>query len=271
MSELDPNAIAAIPDFTGNNNRGNDVEIKSTDAPAIRINLEFINTIVMDYFQNKMAPMVNDNDNRVSVPVLYGTPERWSTIRREGVLRDVDNSKLLTPLIMLRRSSIKEAQPINPNNKYLYISIGGGWNPRSAYDKFAILNNIRPSQQVRQVVVPDYVDLTYDIVMWTEYQTQMDLLVEQMIFEGHEYAGTRNNFKFQLKIDSFEARSELPASQDRVVRTEFQATVHAYLIPDRVVRNAKLMSSNVETYTAKKIVAFTEAVVSMDDLKNTEQ
>lgn len=250
-----------IPGPIGSTNRGDD---NVAQKPATSVTLEMINGIIMGYVMNTIMPTVDDNGTARPLPVMYGTPERWATVRKTGAFRDGTNDKLLTPLMMLRRTSVKQGKLVNPNNKYLHTSITQEWNPRNAYDRFAVQNNIRPSQRVRNVMIPDYMDLTYEVVMWTEYQSQMDTLIEQLNVENYEFWGNRNQFKFRVSIDEFNGDSELPATEDRIIRTQFTMTVSAYLLPERVVQNFKLTSPNQETYTKKKIVAFTETVSNLE-------
>jgi hypothetical protein len=264
MSDI-KSSVGQIPGPIGSTNRGNDTRIDSDSPPPTHIDLERINDILMNYVTNRIMPVVDDNGEARTVPVLYGTPERWATVRKFGVLRDGQNDKLLTPMIMLRRTTVKLGQLVNPNNKYLYRSINSEWNARNTYDKFAVQNGIRPSQQVRHIMIPDYVDLSYEVVMWSEYQAQMDKLIEQINVENQEYWGERNDFKFRVSIEQFDGQNELPATADRVVRTQFTMRVSGYLLPERVVKNFKLANPNQETFTAKKVVAFTEVV---SDLKN---
>jgi hypothetical protein len=251
MSDLSNKSRGMIPPPVGNTNRAHDTV--NTEA-ELSMTLEKINGILLNYLTNVINPTVVENNNQRSVPVIYGTPERWTTIRKDGVMRDAVNDKLLTPLIMMRRSTIKQGSLINPNNKYMYSTLHTEWNRRNSYDRFAVQNNIHPSKKITHVMIPDYVDLTYDIVMWTEYQEQMDKLIEMFNVENYEYWGERNNFKFRISIQEFTGKTELPAAGDRAVRTEFQMKVGAYLIPERVAKNFKPATPNTETYTVKKVI-----------------
>lgn len=266
MTDNNREVIGTVPLQDGSTNRGYDNKFDEGDSAPIQVTLEFINDTIMDYFQNTIKPNIDDNGNIRSVEVLYGTGERWANVRQFGALRDPMNQKLLTPLIMLRRTNVTRSQPMNPNNKYLYTTMDNGWNARNVYDKFAVLNSITPSRQLRKVMIPDYMELTYEVVLWTEYQEQMDRLIEQINIEAEEFWGKRNNFKFRVNINEFVSQADLPASQDRIIRTTFQMKVNAYLIPERMVKNFKLISTSEKTYTAKKMVAFTEVV---NNLKNS--
>src|SRR4051812_26814542 len=218
MTDISNSGRAIIPSFVGSPNRGNDTVSTTSN---IAVTLESINEILMDHLRNVIIPTIDDNGHVRAVPILYASSERWATIRKDGFIRDPTNDKLLTPLIAVKRNGVRQGQLINPNNKYMYRTQSGQWNARNAYDRFAVQNNIRPSQKVTHTMVPDYVDLPYTILMWTEYQSQMDTLIEQINVENNEYWGQRNNYKFRVAIDEFTREVELPAAEDRFVRSSF--------------------------------------------------
>ena len=210
------------------------------------------------YIDDVIMPTVVDNDRVVPVEVIYASPERWKSIRKDGYLRDPKNDKLQTPLIALRRTAITRNALTNPSNKYVYQTQQASWNNRNVYDRFAVQNGIKPSQQYNNVIIPDYVDLTYEVLLWTEYQEQMNSLLEQINVENDEWWGLRNQYKFRVRIDDYNNQNELPAENQRYVRTTFNMKVSAYLIPERMVKNFAPASTNWKRYSVKKIVAVME-------------
>jgi len=264
MSDIDPNAIGVVPPQLGSTNRGYDTRFTEGNSPELTVTLETINDGIMTYLTQIIQPTIIRNDERVEVPVVYGSPERWASITKFGAIRDEHNDRLVTPLIVLRRTEEKRNILNNPSNKYLYTSMTTGWNSRNVYDKFAVLNHVRPSQQIRNVIVPDYIDLTYEVFIWTELQEQMDMLLEQINTEAYEYWGNRNTFKFRVSIDEYQNESTLPSTEDRVIRKVFTMKVGAYLLPERMVKNFKLASTNTNLYTVKKVVTMVEAVSKIE-------
>lgn len=244
-----------IPDVT---NRGLDNKLDDNDQSPIQITLMSIDETIVNYLNDTIKPTVIDNETVRMVPVLYGTPERWASFRKDGVIRQPNSDKLQTPSIMIRRRSVERDKMTNPVNKYLETAYETGWNRRDVYDKFAVLNGIRPSRQFHAVVIPDYVTISYDVVIWTEYESQMSDVIGQIQVEGDEYWGTRNGFKFRVRVDKFDSQTELEATQDRVVRTTFTMSVSAYLVPERMVKNFRLSPTTRKVYTAKKLVVMTE-------------
>jgi hypothetical protein len=256
---INPQAYdAASQPVTDIPNRGMDVKLEDNDQSPIHITLMGIDETIVSYLQDTIKPSIRDNETIRMVPVQYGTPERWAAFRKDGSLRDPKSDKAITPLILIRRTNVERDQLTNPSNKYVETSWETGWNRRNAYDRFSVVNNIRPSRQFHAVIIPDYITITYDIVLWTEYEEQMSDLISEIQVEGDEYWGLRNGFKFRVKIDGFESQSDLGASEDRIVRTTFSMKVSAYLIPERMIKNFKLSSTTRKLYTAKKVVTFVE-------------
>jgi len=239
-------------------NSGMDTKLEAGDQSPIQVTLMSIDETIVNYLSDTIKPSITDNETTRVVPVLYGTPERWSTFRKDGIIREPGSDKAQTPVIMLRRTGMERAPMTNPSNKYLETSYETGWNKRNVYDKFAVLNNIKPSRQFHAVIIPDYVTVNYDVVLWTEYEEQMSDLIGQIQVEGDEYWGTRNGFKFRVRIDGFDSQTELEATQDRVVRSVFQMKVSAYLVPERMIKNFRLSPTTRKAYTAKKLVVITE-------------
>lgn len=229
------------------------------DTPQIKISLYTIDNAIIQYLTNRIKPLVTQNGTQVQLPILYGSPERWKSAQRDGILRD-SMGKIQLPILMLRRTSMKKTIINSPVNKYYDRTFYTGWNRRTPYDQFSVINNIKPSREYyNTTATPDYYQITYRCMVWTEYMEQMNAVVENISFESDEFWGERNNYKFRTIIKGFEPLTELPNTSDRVVRTQFDMTVYAYLLPESqldVGHNRGLVTK--KRYGVKKIVTFTE-------------
>ena len=238
-------------------NRALDTKTDASDAP-IMVTLMTIDDTLMRYLGDRIKPIVSQDGKSVKVPIIYGNPERWKSVQKDGVLRDKFN-KIQLPIIMLRRTSMKKSTVNSPVNKYLEHDFETGWNKFNPYDRFAAVNGIKPVKQYVTTISPDYFDITYECMIWTEYMEQMNKLVEQVSFEDDEYWGERGKYKFRTEIKEYKMDTVLPSVQDRLVRTSFNLNVHAYLLPERMVdKYGKIMQTTQKRYTTKKIVTFTE-------------
>lgn len=246
---------AQQPDET--QNRGLDTKTDSGDSPII-VTLMTIDETLLNYLAGKIKPVVTQDGKSVNIPIIYGNPERWKSVQKDGVLRDKFN-KIQLPIMMLRRTTMKKSTSNSSVNKYLEREFETGWNKYSPYDRFAIVNGIVPVKQYVSTVTPDYFDITYECMIWTEYMEQMNHIVEQVSFEDDEYWGDRGKYKFRTEIKEYKMDTELPEAQDRLVRTSFTLNVHAYLLPERMLdKNGKQMRTSQKRFTTKKVVVFGE-------------
>ena len=245
------------PDET--QNRGLDTKTADGDNSPIAITLTTIDETLIKYLNERIRPIVTQDKRQIPVPIMYGNPERWKSVQKDGVLRDY-KGKIQLPLIMIRRSGMKKNIKINsPVNKYLEREFETGWNKYNPYDRFAALNGIKPVKQRLTTITPDYFDLTYECVVWTEYMEQMNRIVEQISFEDDEFWGDRNRYKFRTRIDEYKMENTLPVEKDRLVKTLFTLNVAAYLLPERMLdRYGKVRQTSQQRFTTKKAIVFTE-------------
>lgn len=246
-----------IPNTT--QNRGLDIKTEINDQPPITVTLINIDETLIKYLNDRIVPIITQDKRQIKVPVIYGNPERWKSVQKDGVYRDY-RGKIQLPLIMIRRSGMKKNLTKNsPINKYLEREFETGWDKYNPYDRFAVVNGITPVKQRLTTITPDYFDLTYECVIWTEYMEQMNRLVEQISFEDDEFWGERNQYKFRTRIDEYKMDNTLPVEKDRLIKTTFTLNVSAYLLPERMLdKNGRLMQTSQQRFTTKKIVVFTE-------------
>lgn len=256
-----------IPTFNKNKitlpnrySRGSDNKFVQGTSDVINLGLYTIDNAILKYLQTKIKPVVTQDKKQIQVPVIYGNPERWKSAQRDGSIRD-RNGKLILPIIMMRRTTMKKNQTNSPVNKYQTYVYKTGWNAHNIYDRFTALNNITPSEVYHSTMIPDHYDFTYEAMIWTEYMEQMNHLVENISFESNEYWGEGNNYKFLAKIDQFEQITDLPANNDRLVRSKFTIDVRAYILPQSALdRNGNRASTAKLVYSPKKVVFDTEIV-----------
>jgi len=244
-------------------NRGFDTKpIEGVTAP-VTVGLHTIDSAILKYLQEKIRPVVTQDNKQIQVPVIYGNPERWKSVQQDGAIRD-KNGKILLPIIMVRRTGMEKNAIFSPVNKYQQYVFKSGWNPRNIYDKFAALNRITPSEVYHSSMVPDHYNISYEAMIWTEYMEQMNRLVENISFESYEYWGERNNYKFLAKIDSYDQITDLPRASDRLVRNKFNINVRAYILPESALdRNGnRAMTTRLE-FSPKKVVFSTEVVTNL--------
>lgn len=249
-------------------NRALDTKLEEP-TEEISVGLMDITTSIITYFRDVIKPTITDLDgNRIGVPIRYALPEKWKQVQKDAKDRDKFEKISEVPLLLMKRDNIKRGTLNNPVNKYLERSFHSvGWNPRNKYDRFATVNDITPSQRYVSIMVPDYYDLMFSCIIWTPTIQQLDEVIEQISFEAENYWGEKNRYKFKTSVEEFTDSTELPADQDRIVRSEFTMKVNAYLLPESTVdRFGKPSKVNQTRFTPKKLVIRERVVDSISDI-----
>jgi hypothetical protein len=256
------------PNNINNTNRANELSFSGDTVKPFSVGLEDIDKAIIFYFENIIKPSVMQNGTRVLVPVIYGSPERWKAVQKDGYYRDKSGT-IMMPLIVFKRTNIEKNRSIankldanEPNNYKVFTK---SYSNKNAYDKFNILNNIKPSKQYYAVVMPDYVTLTYECIISAYYVEQMNKIIEAINYASDSYWGDPEQFKFQARIDSFTNTTELPTGEQRVVKTNFSLKMYGYIIPDTI--NKELYAKN-KTLDKTRIVFNIETQGNINNLPN---
>ena len=250
--------VETPPENRPNINRGT-ITAKSNDGHnEINITLETIDEAIFHYFNNAIEPKILVNDNLVNVPVIYGAGEAWKLAQKDGYYRD-KGGKIQTPLIMLKRDSIEKnrglGNKLDANAPQLYVTFEERYTKRNQYDNFSTLTNRIPQKEFTSVVVPDYINITYSGIIWTDYVAHMNTLIEAIEYASDSYWGDPERFKFMAMIDSFTNQTELSVGDNRLVRSNFNISLQGYIIPDHIQKQIK--SQNTKAYS-RSVISITE-------------
>jgi len=237
------------------NNRGNKQSFRGDNTKPLKIGIQDIDEAVFYYFQNIIRPTVNQNGERLEVPIIYGAPEKWKSYQKDGYYRDA-KGKIMAPLIMVKRTNLEKVRNLtnkldanNPNNFNIFTKT---YDKRNAYDQFSVLNNRVPSKTYYASVVPDYVNLTYECVIFTYYVEQLNNVVEAIQYASDSYWGDPERFKFKASINSFAFQTEMQAGNERLVRSNFQIKLNGYVVPEILQRDL----NGIEKFTEKSKIIF---------------
>lgn len=261
------------PDTRPNISRGAQTSRKDDLAQDISIGLQDHDESIMYYFNNVIKPSVIINGNRTNVPVIYGSPERWKSVQKDGFYRDKEG-KIQTPLIMFKRDSVEKRRDIgnklDANTPQLFYTFQEKYSKRNRYDNFSVLQGRKPQQELYRVVIPDYIRLQYTCTIWCDYVAQMNKLIEMINYSSDSYWGDPEKFKFNARIDTYNNTTEVAQGDNRVVKTNFGLTIQGYLVPDSL--NKKLASENMQkTYTKSQVLFGSEVVTSAPDAPRTRE
>jgi hypothetical protein len=258
-----PNIVFSDPFKPGQPefNRAYETSVKELPNKKFSIGIQDIDEAVMYYFQEILKLSVYQNNNTVLVPIIYGSPEKWKAVQKDGYYRD-NVSKIMSPLLMFKRNSITQNRTLGNKldgnaaaNVQLFEKT---FSKRNIYDNFRILQNQKPQKEFTVVVTPDYVTVNYTCIIWTNFVEQMDKLIEAVNFASNSYWGDPSKFQFLAKMETFTDAQTYEQGEDRLVKTEFELSLNGYLVPDSL--NAYLAQLTSRTYNLCKIVFNTETV-----------
>lgn len=258
-----PNIVFSDPFKPGQPefNRAYETSFEPTGDKKFSIGLKDIDEAVMWYFNNVLKLSVYQNNNTILVPVIYGDPEKWKSVQRDGYYRD-DASRIMPPLLMFKRDSVVQnrtlGNKLDGNRAYNVQLFEKPFSKKNIYDNFNVLQNQIPQKEYVVVVTPDYVTVNYKCIMWTNFVEQMDKLIEAVNFSSNSYWGDPSSFQFLVKMETFSDTQAYEQGEDRLVRTDFEMTLNGYLIPDSL--NAYLAQLTSKTYNLCKVVFNTERV-----------
>ena len=216
-------------------NRGTLRSRGTDEVKNVSVGLMDIDAAIMYYFNNVIKPSVIENDETIKVPLMYSNPERWNAIQKNGYL--VDNKKqLIIPLIVFKRNSISKDEnltidKIDPLNPKLFYTFQKKYSQQNRFDKFSVQKNLEPNREYYNVAMPDYMNLTYECIIWTSYIEQMNKIVETINWSEGSYWGEPGKLKFQSNIESFEDSTEM-SEGERFIKTTFSLQLYGYLVPE---------------------------------------
>lgn len=225
--------------------RENQRDVLDVDPKQLSIGLQDIDEAIFYYFKNIIRPTVYQNGQTIEVPVMYGSPEAWAAVQKDGAFRD-KNGKIQAPLIMIKRDSVEKNRTLgnkmdanNPNNFGVFEN---KYTRKNAYSRFDLLQNRIPVREYYAVIMPDFVNITYSCAIFTNYVVHMNSLIEAINFASDSYWGQPERFQFNTTIDQFSPTVEVTQGQDRVVKTTTTLKLLGHIIPTTV--NTHIGNSN---------------------------
>jgi len=236
------------------NNRAYEISERKDGDKDFTIGIKDVDEALMYYFNNHLKLSVVQNNSKLTVPVIYGTPENWKSVQRDGYYRD-QYEKLMAPLLMFKRSSISQNRnlgyKLDGNQVYNVQLFKKAFTQRNIYSNFNILNSRSPETKYVVSATPDYITVEYECIVWTYFVEQMDKLIESLNFASRSYWGDPNRFLFYSSIESFQDSITYDIGDNRAVRTNFTITLNGYLIPDTL--NKKLATPS-NAYGISKVI-----------------
>ena len=217
--------------------RANQISRKNDRVKNLTVGIKDIDESIYYYFNEVLKPQVAQNGNQINVPLVYGSPERWASMQKDGYYRD-KNGKMQAPLIVFRRDSIEKNRQLgnkldgnNPNNFGIFKK---QFSKKNIYDRFGVLNSRKPVEEYYAVAIPDYVNITYSCIIFTDYVEQNNKIIEGINFASDSYWGDPSKFRFRAQINTYTTSAEIVQGNDRIIKTEFQINLLGHIITDAI-------------------------------------
>tara|TARA_A200000159_G_scaffold162041_1_gene185094 strand:+ start:1806 stop:2945 length:1140 start_codon:yes stop_codon:yes gene_type:complete len=226
------------------------------------VKLYDVDLAIAEHMIDTVLPTVEIFEEKQKIPVVYGNPERWKSIRKDGFLRD-KKGVIQIPLVMFKRNSVARDDSMSSTmNRNVAYSAVSRYSKKHRYDRFSAITQSEKPAQFYDIVMPDYVTISYEVIIWTDFTEHMNKIVEAFQYATDEYWGDKNGFKFRTRIDNFDNQTEVGEGTQRIVRTNFTMMVNAYLLPEKFDNE----STHKKTIGPKKVVFGTETDLTGNSL-----
>lgn len=263
LQNTPPNDIQkpdSVSDVKISENRAFNTRRDTDKVKNVGISLEDIDTTIFNYLNDYINPsVVVGGGNRIKVPIVYGSPEKWKSTQIDGFLKDY-NGKIQLPILMFKRDSFTKNESLMTLNRYLNFPVMTRYTEKNKYDKFSILTDaIAPVNNVFMITLPDHIKITYSFKVWTELVEQLNGIIEKINFSIEDYWGDKERYRFRVSAGDYSTPVEVEVNEDRVVRGEFTLTVMGYLLPDSY-EDRKLTTQKL--LTPRKVVVGSEVTAN---------
>lgn len=237
------------------NLRANNISTKNTQIQNIKIGLVDIDSSILYHLKNNIIPQVQIHGNLIEIPIIYASPERWKSIQKDGYYRD-KNGKIQSPLIVIKRDYFSKDRTLgnkldgnNVNNVQYFKK---GWSKRNSYDNLRILQNQKPQEEYQVTVIPDYINIKYSLIIFTDFIEHNNDIIESIAYASDSYWGDKERFQFRSFINDFPTPVDVEINNDRISRSEISLNVKGYIIPNNI--NVNLSTPSKLSFNKSKII-----------------
>lgn len=203
-----------------------------------------IDYAILHFLKDEVILQITHDKQLIPVPVLYANGEKWDNVRRLGFLRD-EKGKLQSPLLIIKRGSFQERDSkkgldVNRNVAENFIVGHQPYNKRNRYNRNQFpLPNTGKSNEYFVMTIPKYITVEYELMLWTDFSTQMNELVEQIYAYNRMTWGVgHNRYITTLGTVSYETVNTI--GEDRLVRASIPITVNGHLMPEHEFNETSL-------------------------------
>jgi hypothetical protein len=210
---------------------------------------------IKSFVEKEIQPTISDNGTKISVPVIFANGEKWDNVRRLGYMRD-EKGMLQSPVIMLKRTSFTERDnyktlDVNRNPDSNRIIHKNQYGPRNRYEDtlfpFPTYQPV-PSTPIYVIDIPRYITVDYEMMLWCDFTTQLNDLVNQIFTYNRFFWGMdRNSYHTTMGTVAFETVNTV--GEDRLIRATIPLTVLGTIQSEQETR----VNTIKKMYSIKKV------------------
>jgi hypothetical protein len=239
-------------------NRAHQIRRDDDVIKTPKCTVEDVDWAVMSYLRDIIKPVIIENGQKIDVPIMWSSGEKWAQVQARGYMRD-RKGKIMTPVISIRRGTITERDTLkkldvnnNPaGNSLIYQN---KFTKANRYDRFSLTNNSKPLREYYVTAIPEFVDVSYELLLWTEYTEQMNEIIQQIMPTGGFAWGT--TWKFPTFISDYSFETTNTTGEDRIVRATLPLTTKATILMEDELRQSTVKKS----YSVKRVTFKSETL-----------
>jgi hypothetical protein len=196
----------------------------------VSIALYDVDYAVKWHLENVINPTCIEDNAVITVPILFAAGEKWASVQKHGYLRD-NQGKILTPMIMIKRNSVSKREDIQDlkvlETADARITFERKYTKANRYDRFS-LSQASPVKEFYSIDVPKFVQIEYELLIWTNNSIQLNEVVEQLIWFDGKAFGDAHKFITHIDPPSFESVNA--NGEDRIVRATMGMRTKAHIL-----------------------------------------
>lgn len=262
--EVRPYQIGRSTDLS---NRVQQIRRDNDTVKVSKITIYDIDYAIYYHLAENVKPRVNENGISIPVPIMFANGEKWSQIRQHGYLRD-NSKKVLAPVMIIRRTGITQDDRLPMVDLNLFTPAYGVFSPKikvipmrtsgMQFDRIAGQYQRKESLEYYVTDVPDYVRVTYELLIWTDYQEQMNDLIHPIIGISDHVWG--DFYKFRVNVSDISHDNVNVPGEDRLVKSTISMTADGYLRSEYDYQQSKI-AKQYSIKTVKFLSEGTEQII----------
>jgi hypothetical protein len=222
---------------------------KSRDSQVHDIQLKAIDRSVVNWWEKDFPVIINGKN----VPVIYATAERWAKAQIDKGFRD-ESGILILPIISIRRTTPDHHKeryvPANTDTnitltrRVATTPLSETERQSSVYSRVADPDYIKSADdvvyEIVQIEFPSFVNLDYEITVWTSYMSHQNLNQENIYkeFRGGRQWFHVDDYFFFGKMGTAQDQSNLDefSDKEKIIKYKFNLALQAYFVDKSKVK-----------------------------------